>query len=177
MAEEFKVLKLEEVKEDMRKLSIEVPPEVVVATTKKLGLDVFRGVIKRTPVDTGRARGGWMVGINAPNDESTSSPEAGATPGSPQGTALQRGITVLAKATPFCEVFITNNVTYIVVLDQGLFIPPDPGPSKQKRKKNKSGNYRGVRKEGKVLVQGGFSTQAPAGMVDVTLAEVLGDRP
>ena len=61
-------------------------------------------------------------------------------------------------------VFVSNNVNHVIVLDQGLFTPPNPGPSKDKRDD----------RLGKVLVQDGYSIQAPLGMVDLTIEELRG---
>jgi hypothetical protein len=47
---------------------IDVMNKSVVAVTKKLTVDTFNGVTDETPVDTGRARASWAIGIGAPSD-------------------------------------------------------------------------------------------------------------
>lgn len=126
-----------------------------------MALDILAGVVKRTPVDTGRARGAWQIGINSPNDSNTSL-DPGIV-GSPGGKSVTRGASALTKLKPFEVVFLTNNVSYILILEQGGFVPQDPGPSKDKR----PGRF------GRILVKGGYSVQAPNGMVDVTIQSVL----
>ncbi len=154
---------------DVTKLSAELTKaarglaaEAVVTLQKKTTFDVLAGVIKRTPVDEGTARGGWLVGIGLPPDGAGIIDKGEL--GDPSGAALNSGLSVMAQLEPYQIVYITNNVEYIVTLDQGGFIPPDPGPSRDPRKERK----------GKVLVRGGYSTQAPQGMVDVTLASMIG---
>lgn len=136
--------------EVMSFLKDRVPREVKTIQTK-MALAGLRGVVKKTPVDKRMARGGWQVSIGIP-------PVANVITSSPIGT----GSTKILQAVPFSTIYIGNNVSYITVLEYGGFIPKDPGPSKDKRK----GRF------GKVLVKGGFSVQAPHGMVSVTLQEL-----
>jgi hypothetical protein len=133
----------------------------VVVVQKKLTLDLFAGVIKRTPVDTGVARGGWQIGISTPAT-GVGSKEQGVM-GDFSGPTYTMGLSKLAGLGPFAIVYITNAVSYVAVLDQGLFDPANPGPSKDPR----------PGRHGRVLVSGGYSIQAPAGMVDVTITSLL----
>ena len=126
-------------------------PREVKAIQTKIALAGLRGVVKKTPVDKRFARGGWQVSVGIP-------PIANVTSSSPIGD----GATKILNAVPFSTIYIGNNVSYITVLEYGGFIPKDPGPSKDKRKD----------RIGKVLVKGGFSVQAPQGMVSVTLQEL-----
>ena len=77
---------------------------------RKIAFDVFSSVVKRTPVDTGRARASWTLAVNrvdlstAPVGSSTTiaSPEAALGP-------VKFGDTV----------YISNNLPYIVPLNNG----------------------------------------------------------
>jgi len=40
-------------------------PEEIVLFQKKIALEALRKLVKRTPVDTGRARGNWQVTSNS----------------------------------------------------------------------------------------------------------------
>lgn len=134
-----------------------------LAIQKKTGLQVLTGVVLKTPVDYGVARGNWQVDLISPRDQSVFLAKNDADGGAAGRKAIQDGVSKIIGATiPYQTHWIFNNVTYILVLDQGGFIPTDPGPSKDKRK----------HRHGRILVQGGYSTQAPAGMVDLTLEEV-----
>jgi hypothetical protein len=69
---------------------------------------------------------------------------------------------------PALQRFIVSNLTdHAWVLDQGAFEPPNPGPSKDPRPERR----------GRVLVQDGFSTQAPDGIIGPTISEVLAGVP
>lgn len=106
---------------------------------RKIVLTAFRRVILRTPVKTGRARGGWLCTIGTPaipteglaavNDTDRSGRNAVA--GAEEGVGMWDPLT--GKA-----VILTNNVPYIGRLEHGS------------------------------------STQAPNGMVAVTVAELGG---
>ncbi len=74
-------------------------------------------IIKRTPVDTGRARGGWIATLGAP---STSSPVAPS--GNPIATANATARKALGKVY-----YLANNVSYIGVLEYGGY--PNPPAS------------------------------------------------
>ena len=64
-------------------------------------LSLFEKIVRRTPVDTGRARGNWMAGINRPSSDS---------PGYES---------VVARARLGDSLFLTNNLPYIGVLENG----------------------------------------------------------
>ena len=156
MSETF-IKNLEQFNEKLHKFANEVAPEAVTIVQKKLTFDVFSGVVKKTPVDTGRARGAWQITVGQiPSGEPTTSIVG------PRGGAAAGGQAALSGLAPYQVIYISNNVPYIGVLENGGFIPPDPGPSKDKRKGRK----------GKILVKGGYSVQAPKGMMKLTLVEI-----
>ena len=64
-------------------------------------LSLFSRIIRRTPVDTGRARGNWMAGLNSPSETGG---EVGAT---------------VARARLGDSLFLTNNLPYIHRLEYG----------------------------------------------------------
>lgn len=100
------------------------------AEVRKICLDLLSGIVLKTPVDTGRARGNWMTSIGSPRTGTTLQ-----TDKSGSGT-IADGMGDIAKATG--NVFwITNNLPYI---------------------------YR--------LEFEGWSKQAPAGMVRVTINDI-----
>ena len=113
---------------------------------RKTALDIHRNVVLRTPVQAepkpgGRAAGSWGISEGTPG--SGSLPEG--TYGNPQ-SASQRFVSV-RQGVMFQTLWIFNNLPYIEVLEFGLY--PGSGP--------------------KTIA--GFSTQAPSGMVRVSLAE------
>lgn len=95
----------------------------------KVALELFTRIILKNPVDTGRSRGNWQIGIGASPttilDERSSD------------EAINDGLSKLGAYTSgVVTIFITNNVNYISFLEEGS------------------------------------STQAPRGMVAVSIEEV-----
>jgi hypothetical protein len=105
---------------------------------RRISIQAFTRVVKRTPVDTGRARANWQLNLNSLPTGQTSG--GGAT------------LSQLSNYSLGDVVFIANNVPYIAVLEYGGY-PKSP-------------------KGGSGKTSGGFSTQAPYGMVGVTMNEL-----
>lgn len=140
---------------DLSRFLRDVDDKHAVTIVRRISIEVLARVIRKTPVDIGEARGQWQLGVGGEN-KSTAPASKGV------GEPLARGRRALAGLRPFVAVFISNGAAHIMILENGGFVPADPGPSKDKRRGRK----------GRVLVQGGYSVQAPAGMIAVTLAEV-----
>jgi hypothetical protein len=88
-------------------------PEAVRDMTRLIAIDVLRGVVMMTPVDTGRARGGWLTTIDARTSEVTTRLD-------PSGSVAQgEGLGVINGLKPFQSVIIQNNVEYIDKLEEG----------------------------------------------------------
>ncbi len=118
-------------------------------------------IIENTPFRTGLARGNWKVvpGGNVPSDTIKVKTLAAAGPSgrktkSGKG-ALKAGVTQILKS-PNGDVTIYNPLDYVAVIDQGGFVPKNPGTSK---------------KFGEVLVQDGFHVHAPRGIVKMSIEE------
>lgn len=112
-----------------------------------LCLEISRRVIMRTPVDTGRARGSWVSGFGAvPSGQGGIDKGGSSTLGAVSGVVAGY---VLGKTF-----YLVSNLPYINVLEYGRYPNPPKGGS------------------GKT--SGGFSIQAPRGMVRVTLSEFPG---
>lgn len=108
-------------------------PEALFDLMRALTLTGLTSLVLMTPVDTGRARGNWIVTIGASTARYTDSSldQSGSS-------AISAGFqTVLsAKANPFTIIYLQNNLPYIEALESGS------------------------------------STQAPNGMVTVTIANL-----
>jgi len=116
---------------------------------RKVALDAYTGVVRKSPVDTGRFRGNWNVALAVP-DTSTNDkkPHPKRKPGErvpkrprQDGDGWARAIAALAGAKPGITIFITNNLPYAVYLENGS------------------------------------SRQAPAGMLGITVEEVKRSIP
>ncbi len=82
---------------------------------KKVVLDLTRSVVKRTPVDTGRARAAWQVGKSLPSKLPSSSGPTDKT-----GQMANRSARVEAASIKAGDiVYIANNVDYIIPLEYG----------------------------------------------------------
>lgn len=74
-----------------------------------IALDLYSRITKRTPVDTGRARAGWAISVNAPSDYVP-----------PEGSGDVQMIESDISGFDLDQViYIFNNVHYIVYLENG----------------------------------------------------------
>lgn len=88
-------------------------PGKVTVMQKKIVLEALRRLVKKTPVDTGRARGNWQVTIGSPVDGQLDKKD-------PEGdSTIAIGLAALAGLPPFQVVWISNNVDYIEFLEEG----------------------------------------------------------
>lgn len=108
---------------------------------RKTAFDLQAKIIKRTPRDTGRAAGSWGISEDVPSNAVL--PEG--TYRSPETASNQ--LTVVSTTDKWQTLWIFNNLPYIQTLEFGLY--PGIGP--------------------KTIA--GFSTQAPSGMVRVSITE------
>lgn len=88
-------------------------PEQVVVIQKKLVLDLLTRLVKKTPVDTGRARGNWQVSITEFPDTFVEVTDKDG------GSTIDEGLAELTNLQPYALVYITNNVPYILYLEGG----------------------------------------------------------
>jgi hypothetical protein len=130
-------------------------PRALVKWQKRIVFEAFRKIIMRSPKDEGILIGGWVVTIDHPSNAKLDNPMD-------RDQAISKSSSALVNLVPFRIVWISNSVDYAYVIEEGKFDPKDPGPSKDKRPDRK----------GKVLVKGGYSTQAPRGMVGITYLEL-----
>lgn len=88
-------------------------PEKANQFKRAVGLQLLAGVVQKTPVDTGRARANWQV--------STGAPAGGLIEGvDPSGgEAIARGAAALAQVQPGETIYISNNLPYILPLENG----------------------------------------------------------
>lgn len=80
---------------------------------RKVSLDIFRRVILRTPVRSGRARGNWQCAINnIPVGEIETVDTNGAT-------TLEAVADAIKDAKAGDVIYLVNNVPYILKLENG----------------------------------------------------------
>jgi hypothetical protein len=90
---------------------------------RKITLDLYGRVIMRTPVDTGRARGGWTCSVDQPDlsDTGTLDPTGSTT----MGVMASR---VSTEQVLGVKIYLTNNVEYIRFLEYGAEIGAHGSP-------------------------------------------------
>lgn len=99
---------------------------------RKVVLDLLSRVVLITPVDTGRARAGWSVGVNSvPSGTLAETDKTGSR-------VINKAKSIIKQVTGGDVVWIVNGVSYVLYLERGS------------------------------------SSQAPAGMVAVTLRNYPG---
>jgi hypothetical protein len=109
--------------------------------------EITNGIVLKTPVDTGRARANWFPSLDAPSGNVTTKID-------PSGSGAIASARPLAEQASGRVFYLTNNLPYIRHLEYGLYGAP-PGSANGPK------------------TIGGFSKQAPAGMVRVTINEVV----
>jgi len=82
------------------------------AVVKKVCLDLDRSLVLSTRVDTGRARGGWGAGVNNVSLRQAIQDPSGAI-------TLRENAGEINKAKAGDTIYLTNNVEYIVYLNDG----------------------------------------------------------
>lgn len=88
-------------------------PEKADRVKKLVAIAVDQAVTLATPVDTGRARANWVVGVTTANRTTTDTP-------TPVGTAaIQRARQAILAAPARQDLYISNNLPYIVKLNEG----------------------------------------------------------
>lgn len=87
-------------------------------TVRLTSLAVLGEVIKNTPVDTGRARGNWWLGINEVPAE-VHAAENKAEGAALQNAASQAATQKIGTYQPDQTIYISNNLPYIRKLNEG----------------------------------------------------------
>lgn len=94
-------------------------PEALTTLVKAIAFEIFARVIFKTPVDTGRARGNWQISIGQPILSVLGLDSAQDNAFAGFGEEGQAAASVLQNLNPFDVVFISNNVPYILFLEDG----------------------------------------------------------
>lgn len=119
---------------------------------RRIAFDLFSRVIMRTPVDTGRARANWITGVGYLPVSTKEATDKGpiTSDGKGNSSAKDAMAATLKDFGAGKSIYLANNLPYIGVLEYGGYPNPSNGTK----------------------TAGGFSLQAPAGMVGVSMAEV-----
>ena len=113
---------------------------------RTFALEAFGRVIERSPVDTGRFKGNWFPSLNDFVAFSPDDPD-------PTGERTMHRMKTSVMRWPVGGImYLTNSLPYAVVIEYGEYPNPPKHPT------------------GKTV--GGYSTQAPQGVVRVTAQEM-----
>src|SRR5262245_30356367 len=118
------------VKLDAFVAKVNIAPALVV---KRVAFDLFGRIVRKTPIDTGRARASWTISTNVANrniTEVVTTAAVGTAPRAGTRGRVRRAIgQVIANiqtqnlarldVKPGDKVIISNNVPYIVALEEG----------------------------------------------------------
>jgi hypothetical protein len=114
---------LRQFNQKLQEFSKDVLPRTFRMMQRKVAMDILRGVVKKTPVDTGRARGNWLASvgnsITVAIKGSVRMLKSGVTRWSGEETPLQKAVGALQQLKFGQTIFITNNVPYILYLEEG----------------------------------------------------------
>ena len=132
---------------------------------KVAAMELFKSVIMMTPVDTGRAKGNWQCTMTKPADGIIDSKQS-------EEATIAKMVETTLKSSIRNGIFLTNNLPYIQKLEYGGY----PNPVKQ-GSYLKSGQTKGEHTGPGFFKfsEGGYSKQAPAGMVRVSLDRIQKD--
>lgn len=92
---------------------------------KKIVIDIFSRVIMRTPVDKGRARSNWVVGLNSPAANASSRMDTDPGPVTHDGSGKSKAKSRMIMKVKTANVqntksyILTNNVIYAIRLEYG----------------------------------------------------------
>lgn len=106
----------------LRKFTKRMSTEELVGFQKKIVLTFLEGVVYETPVDQGRAMGNWQVTIDNPAEG-----EVEGASGRTEDQVTFDGLAALGGLVPFQIVWVTNNVPYIMRLNEGWSPQAPPG--------------------------------------------------
>lgn len=130
---------------------------------RRVILNVFIEIIKRSPVDTGAYRASHGIATEEPDDNQDIHPGFS---GTPKNNAIQALQYVQNKIKGWRwyinqgKIIIFNNLPYAGVLEEGGY-PKNP----------KRGSWNPKTKQYEIRSAGGFSKQAPKGIYTITIAE------
>jgi hypothetical protein len=85
---------------------------------RKLSLDALGGMMRRTPVDTGRLRASWRVSLNSPDTSVAPEGAAGSGGGDASGSELADATAKLGAFKLGDSVHISNSLEYAEFVEE-----------------------------------------------------------
>ena len=132
-----------------------------------IALDLYGQVKKKTPVWTGSLRASWQIARNQPNLKIVKLPELkGGGPRNPNIGLSVKSLPRLKPSKKLRPIWISNNLPYARVVEHGLYA--QLGSVGQPHKYKVRGKYVSMIR----TTPQGFSTQAPQGMLKVSVLNI-----
>ena len=106
---------------DLTRWGVSLEKEQAPKFIRKIALDLLRKVTMKSPVDTGRFRANWMVGIGAADESTIDEPTSKRGKIKYKNDAVSRGSRVLGGYRDIAQgaVHISNNLPYASPLENG----------------------------------------------------------
>lgn len=97
------------------KQSLNLAEEEIEAVIQTIGMSALRGVVLKTPVDTGRARGNWIATRTSPTSQTFKKTDKSGT------ATIAKGEAVISAYdhSKHTQIVIQNNLPYINRLENG----------------------------------------------------------
>ena len=95
---------------DLTRWGVSLEKEQAPKFIRKIALELLKKVTMKSPVDTGRFRANWMVGIGGADETTTESTV---------DDAVMRGAIVLSAYRDLKQIHISNNLPYAAALEHG----------------------------------------------------------
>lgn len=109
----FSIRGLAQFEADLAAFSQTLMPQASLDFQQKIILDLLTGMVMRTPVDTGRARGGWQVTVATPATSERKQSDRGGS------STINDGTVAMSAMQPYGIAYINNNVFYLPFLEGG----------------------------------------------------------
>jgi hypothetical protein len=109
---------IEKFNKQLKKME-KLAPEMHLDVLKKISFDGYTLLVEKTPKDTGRARAGWNVTVDGPPSEWKPPKQVGKHLAGKEQEYQPRPFEGMEKIKFDSVINLTNNVEYIIPLDQG----------------------------------------------------------
>ena len=168
---------VEEFGKALEAFTLKVVPEKAHALQTVIAMTALDRLIKKTPVNTGRLRAAWITDIGSVSGAGHSAS------GGAADAAYQEGSAKILAAPVYSFIAFFNNLPYLEVVENGGFRPKDPSnepdamelraKGRSEPRQRQAVAFTGTGHPGGTFVKGGYSIQAPHGMIAVTFQELI----
>lgn len=170
-----RVTNVEDFRAEVNEWTINIAEDMALDFQRALAILATDLIVLKTPVDKGRARANWICEIGS---IPTGVVDAIDTSGEKTKAAAAAKISAVRELT---YIVIGNNLPYINTLEEGGYVPKDPKSDDASNENRALGRDSAQRRrgllvgghEGAPFVKGGYSLQAPKGMVAVSFQELI----